>query len=114
MSLQERLIQCRADRVALATNERELLDQIKAEEEKTYKTGDIFWRDEPSSYGSHYLQLRTGKEGRVVLANTISGTAVKKGVVPRDINAITMVEIQSMTSYSEGLRLVEKFRVTEK
>jgi hypothetical protein len=32
MSLQERLIQCRADKVALAANEQELLDQIKESE----------------------------------------------------------------------------------
>lgn len=115
MSLQERLTQCQADRAAIEANEQELLDQVKMEKEieTTYRVGDIFWRDEPSGSNCHYLQLRANKEGAVYLTDTKSGIVVYNRVAVKDINAITMAEVQRMTSYPKGLRLVKQFTVIE-
>lgn len=79
--------------------------------EPTFKVGDIFWRDEPSGYSNHYLQLRADKGNGVALYNTQLDIALYLYIVVKDINAITFAEVRRMTRYPEGLRHVKRFKV---
>jgi hypothetical protein len=98
-----------------AETEKELRKAF-GESEPTFKVGDIFWKDTESG-GTHYTRLVVWHNGDVALRATNKtaewgNTGGHKRV--NDINAITMAEVQSMTSYPAGLRPVETFTVIEK
>lgn len=95
-----------------AETEADLRKAFGPKPEPTYKVGDVFWRDVVTSRDNHYLQLRA-KGGQVGLYNTKSGYDMNGYFTVQDINAITFAEVQSMTTWPEGLRYVERFTITE-
>ena len=96
-----------------AETETELRKAFGPKPERTYKIGDIFYRDRaPATRAGHYLRL-TAYKSRVGLVYTTTGTTVNGTETVLDFNAITFAEVQSMTVHPAGLRLVEKFTVTE-
>ena len=81
------------------------------ESKSTYKVGDIFHRNVDGK--SMFLQLKADNEGRVALHYTRSSNKVHRGVLVRDINAITYSEVCAMTLYPKGLQHIKTFAVTE-
>lgn len=96
-----------------ASTEAELRRAFGPKPERTYKVGDVFWRDVVVTRDNHYLQLRAFG-GQVGLCNTKNGYTVDGRKAVQDINAITFAEVQGMTQWPEGLRYVEHFTITEK
>ena len=93
--------------------EAELRKAFGPKPEKTFKIGDVFYRDrDPGTDAGHYLRLVVRGSG-VGLAYTTKGTTCNSSKPVRDFNAITFAEVQSMTLWSAGLRHVETFTVTE-
>ncbi len=105
-----------------AETEAELKEAFRSKPpERTYKIGNIFWRDEQCDNG-HFVRLVT-LNGQVGLLNVLSESSIPTFsdtmngfYIVQDTTAITMAEVRSMTAYPKGLRHVHANRliITEK
>lgn len=78
----------------------------------TYEVGDVFWRDQAAYSGNHYLHLRKNSDGLVGLFDGLDTSILQHKVAMdgyhrvKDISAITLDEVQTMTRFPVGLRHV--------